>query len=339
MIQRKKSRYFYSLFVSLCLFFFFSFPTPAHTEFASAIQYKEEMIRLIGQISTYAKGKNHSFQVIGNNGLDLFRPENVADSSLKDLLHQVDGVLVEGLHYTWEKADDEPDTHTAETSPVTTKFMEDSLALPVASHLPVLIVDYCQEKRQIDYSYQQNRFKGYLSFAGKRELNTIPAYPQTLPGENDREISQLRQVKNFLILLNPGEFNKKEVYLNRLRHTNYDLLIIDRCFNGQPLSAADVTSLKVKRNGASRLVFAYMSIGEAETYRSYWQSAWSTSPPAWMAEENPDWAGSFKVKYWLQEWKQILFGSPEASLDEIVNAGFNGVFMDVIDAYNYFENK
>ncbi len=337
MICKNKIICFSILLISFCMPLLFHVTGDA--KLMSDIQYKEEMIMLIGQISTYAKGKNHSFQVISNNGLDLFRPENVANNFLTDLLNQVDGVLVEGLNYTWAKTDDEQNTHTLETSSDTKIFIESSLAVPVASQLPVFIVDYCQERGQIDHSYRQNRAEGYLSFAGDRELNTIPAYPKMPPGENGREISQLRQVQNFLILLNPGEFNRKEVYLNSLRKTNYDLLIIDRCFNGQPLSAADVASLKIKKNGASRLVFAYLSVGEAESYRSYWQPVWSTSPPAWMAEENPVWAGSFKVKYWMKEWKNILFGSPESSLDEILKAGFNGAFMDVIDAYDYFENK
>ena len=44
----------------------------------------------------------------------------------------------------------------------------------------------------------------------------------------------------------------------------------------------------------------------------------------------------FKVKYWRPEWQTILYGSSDACLDKIMAAGFDGAFLDVIDAYYYF---
>jgi cysteinyl-tRNA synthetase len=80
-------------------------------------------------------------------------------------------------------------------------------------------------------------------------------------------------------------------------------------------------------------------LGEAENYRPYWNSEWSTKMPDWIAEENKDWAGNYKVKYWTDEWKKILFGSRDSYIDTIMRLGFDGLFLDVIDAYDYFENK
>lgn len=338
MRRKKKILYVCILLASFCIPLFISHRV-ANTESMPDIRFKEEMILLIEEIHTYAQGKNPSFQVISNNGLELFRSDSVESSFLKRLLGHVDGVLVEGLDYTWGKEEGRKEFHTITTSSAAKSFMESSLALPIASQLPVFVVDYCQEKQQIDHFYRQNSSKGYISFAGSRELNAIPDYPENLPNENNRNVSNLKQARNFLILLNPDEFKSKETYLQALENTNYDVLIIDMYFNGQPLSSQDVTALKTKKNGASRLVFAYMSVGEAENYRPYWQPAWSKALPSWIAEENPDWPGNFKVKYWTKEWRQVLLGSPESSLDRIIALGFNGVFMDVIDAYDYFENK
>ena len=53
-----------------------------------------------------------------------------------------------------------------------------------------------------------------------------------------------------------------------------------------------------KPDGGARIVLAYLSIGEAEDYRSYWQRDWSVSPPAWLGAENPDWPGNYAVNYW-----------------------------------------
>ena len=46
-----------------------------------------------------------------------------------------------------------------------------------------------------------------------------------------------------------------------------------------------------------------------------------------------------KVRYWQKEWHDILLGSSGAYLDKILAAGFDGSFLDVIDAYEYFQNK
>ena len=58
-----------------------------------------------------------------------------------------------------------------------------------------------------------------------------------------------------------------------------DLLVIDHGYaarrNGKTMfDPADVTPLKTKPDGRRRAVLAYLSIGEAEQYRYYWQGEW-----------------------------------------------------------------
>ena len=96
--------------------------------------------------------------------------------------------------------------------------------------------------------------------------------------------------------------------------------------------------LKIKLNGGSRLIIAYMSIGEAEDYRYYWDSDWNNTPPSWLEEENPNWEGNFKVRYWEAEWKGIIYGNDSSYLKKILDAGFDGVYLDIIDAFEYFED-
>ena len=93
----------------------------------------------------------------------------------------------------------------------------------------------------------------------------------------------------------------------------------------------------MKANGGKRLVIAYMSIGEAENYRYYWQPAWNKDKPAWMDEENPDWAGNFEVKYWEPAWQNIIYGNDSSYLKKIKDANFDGAYLDIIDAFEYYE--
>ena len=87
------------------------------------------------------------------------------------------------------------------------------------------------------------------------------------------------------------------------------------------------------------LVISYLSIGEAEDYRYYWDDGWETGRPTWLDSANPDWAGNFKVRYWDPDWQAIVFGSESAYLDRILAAGFDGVYLDIIDAYEFFAGK
>ena len=54
---------------------------------------------------------------------------------------------------------------------------------------------------------------------------------------------------------------------------------------------------------------------------------------AWLDEENPDWEGNYKVKFWMPEWQAIVY----EYLDRIIDADFNGIYCDIVDAYEYYE--
>ena len=105
------------------------------------------------------------------------------------------------------------------------------------------------------------------------------------------------------------------------------------------MTVDDIASLKTKINGGNRLVIAYMSIGEAEDYRYYWQKEWKSSPPSWLAGENPNWLGNYKVRYWDLVWQDIIYGNDNSYLKKILDAGFDGVYLDIIDAFEYFEDQ
>ena len=112
-----------------------------------------------------------------------------------------------------------------------------------------------------------------------------------------------------------------------------DLVVVDSEDRAlDPFTAADVGVMQGENH---KQVVSYLSIGEAETYRDYWQASWQTTPPAWLAEENPEWEGNIKVAYWNTQWQQIIFDM----VDGIVDAGFDGLYLDIIDAYGYWEEE
>lgn len=138
-------------------------------------------------------------------------------------------------------------------------------------------------------------------------------------------------------------------------------------------------ALKRKPDGSRRLVLAYLSIGEAEEYRDYWRRDWVTagmppplreaglatlpgssanatplpkargdsrpmrvpSPaaPAWLGDENRQWPGNFRVRYWEEAWQSLMYGNERAALDRIIGAGFDGIYLDRADAFNHWARE
>ncbi len=115
---------------------------------------------------------------------------------------------------------------------------------------------------------------------------------------------------------------------------SFQLIVMDYSSNGMASGAylpAELTSIKA----SGKIPICYLSIGEAENYRWYWQSGWDTNPPSWLGPENPDWAGNFKVRFWEQEWQDIIF----QYLHTIVDQGFAGIYLDIVDGYFYWSEE
>ncbi|NPA54733.1 MAG: hypothetical protein GXO21_08745 [Aquificae bacterium] len=301
----------------------------------STIDYRQEMRNFIISISTYAKQVNPNFIIIPQNGVELITINGEPEGEIVvPYVKAIDGQGQEDLFYGFEE-DNKP------TPVEETKWLISFLdrLKKYDKQKTILVIDYCSDKEKIYNSYKKNEEKGYISIATCRELNCIPKYPSEPFNKNYKSIEFLFQAKNFLYLINPENFKTKEEFLKTLENTYYDILIIDAFFEDKLLTKKDINRLKTKPNGAKRIIIAYMSIGEAEDYRYYWQKEWYENPPEWLEKENPDWRGNYKVKYWHPQWQNIIFGTPDSYLDKILNSGFDGVYLDIIDGYEYFEEN
>ena len=296
------------------------------------VDYKQEMRTFVEGISEYAKGINEDFVIIPQNGQELVTDNGDTDGD-PDVayLNSIDGVGREDLLYGYD--DDDQETPKADKD-----YMMVFLDICEDAGVEVLVTDYCYSHQKMEESYVKNQAKGYISFAAPdRELGVIPDYPDEPNNVNAYDIGSLDAARNFLYLLNPENYASKNEFIAALSATDYDLLIIDYFFEDEEFTVSEINTLKLKNNGGRRLVVSYMSIGEAEDYRYYWHSDWENHPPSWLAGENPEWEGNYKVRYWKQEWKNIIYGSDDSYLGRIVNKGFDGVYLDIIDAFEYFE--
>ncbi len=127
-------------------------------------------------------------------------------------------------------------------------------------------------------------------------------------------------------------YQLQDVDLAAISETDYDLIVMDYSKYGSDATAFSKAEIESLQKNGEKIVLAYLSIGEAEDYRYYWQEAWTPGNPLWLDQENPDWVGNYKVLYWHEEWQSVIF----EYLDKILDAGFDGVYLDLIDAYESY---
>lgn len=335
-LQVKRNMKWYTLFtkyVFVLCFFLVGSCGGDDDDGPSTLLYREQMREFVEGISEYSRQTNATFIVVPQNGIELVTENGETDGALSvSYLNAIDGNGQEDLFYGYDNDD--------QLSPVSeTNYKRELLEVSKNNANTILVTDYCSTHSKMDDSYSKNGAAGYISLAANsRELDVIPNYPATVNNVNVTDITELSKVKNFLYLINTSGFNTKSEMINAINATNYDLIIMDLFFeDGAEFTLSEVNQLKTKSNGGSRLVLCYMSIGEAEDYRYYWQASWNTNKPDWMDGENPDWPGNYKVKYWEEGWQDIIFGNDDSYAKKILNAGFDGVYLDIIDAFEYYE--
>jgi cysteinyl-tRNA synthetase len=296
----------FSLFSSLLLvtMLFYSCPNSEITApVPDGIDARQEMRDFVIGLSDYAKTIRSDFSILPQNGIELVTLDGEANGTpATAYLNAIDGHGQEDLFYGYNN--DDVKTPEGENT-----YLRELLDVSLGAGNTIFVTDYCSTPGNMDDAIARNTQSQYISFpADHRELDNIPTYPGTLTGENNDQINSLAEAKNFLYLINPGNFTSKEAYIAAVTATNYDLLIMDLFFgDGEVFSSEEIAQLKQKANGGSRQVICYMSIGEAEDYRYYWQGDWTGNRPSWLDNENPAWAGNFKVRYWEAEWQDIIF--------------------------------
>ncbi len=158
---------------------------------------------------------------------------------------------------------------------------------------------------------------------------------------NENDVAQTDNTKKTMqeqnLLISQPAFEPDSTLVCVLQNINYkmlssadfDIAIVDP--DDSRLTKKNIFSL----HSQNKALIAYLSIGEAESYRNYWQKDWKPGNPVFLDEENPNWKGNFKVKYWHNDWQKIVFDS----LSKIIDKGYDGVYLDIVDAYDYFDDK
>lgn len=284
-----------------------------------------KMQEFIQEISYYTRNQKPNFILIPQNGEELIYTDLEEEKGVNQVfLNSIDGWGIEELFYNGDKGTDE--------------YRLNMCRKMVPSKV-VMVADYLNSNSYEADDRQQCIDNGFLSFPRLTTNYDYKEIPATVFNQNQNDVNVLADAKNYLYLLSTSNYTDKATYLNAIRNTNFDLVILDAFFEDELLTAAEVNSLKIKVDGGKRLVVAYISVGSAEKYRYYWKKTWALHKPSWLKKKYDGYSDEIWVKYWHKDWKEIMYGNDDSYFKKILNSNFDGAFLDNVEAFYTLYHK
>jgi len=280
-----------------------------------------KMQDFVVNIAQYARGYDADFIIVPQNGVELaFQDLDPNEGEHPAYMLAVNGFGVEELFY---KGGFSPD------------YERLALLRKLKKSRKILVSEYVGNDDDIADALHRNYSEGFICFPRTNDNYNYLKIPDTIPYPNSADILSLSQAQNYLCLLNTDHFSSKEEMLNTIASTDYDLVIIDLFFNETALTPSDIDQLRKKANGRERLVMAYINIGAAETFRYYWKDEWDLNRPDWIKKQYEGYHDEYWVEFWNPEWQKIIYGNDNSYIKKIIDAGFDGAYLDNVEGY-YF---
>ena len=318
MRQPASTKLLISLFLTV---FLFSFTVGSEKKAASAAL---KMQRFIINISKYARSVDSSFIIIPQNGVELaFRKLNPDAGKNTSYLNAIDGIAVEDLFFDGKVKTD--------------KYRLEMLR-KIKPQKEILFSDYITDSKAVKTIASKANNENFLFFPRRSTNEHYQYIPKKIQNENANDILKLSDARNYLYLINPAQFENKAAYFKAIAATNYDLVAIDLFYDDIPLTAAETESLKTKANGGKRLVVSYVNIGAAENWRYYWKKDWGINNPLCIKKQYEGYDNEFYVEFWNRNWQKIIYGNDRSYIKKILNAGFDGAFLDNVESYYFLYN-
>lgn len=319
-------------------------PEPEILPIEQIPNYREEMRAIVGEIASYVHQRNPQAVVLARGGVGLLtkssqeiaweelrypddrapRPASTRlpqGAEFRSYLRGLDGLVIDNM-FCGLTSRDEP------TAPEDQKMLLAAAARMQDQGRRVISFDRCGKGKPVAEAAAHKVLR--LTVGPRADF-----VPQGhAPAENADHVGDLAAVRNLLPVLDTRKFGSREAWLNALRNTNHDMLVIDPFFHGaEAVTAKEVASLKFKHLGSKRLVLAAMNIGSAFDSAYYWQKGWSLGQPDFLAVQDENDPSAVIVRFWSPEWKDLLGKHVQGLMD----LGFDGVMLENIDTFLVFE--
>ena len=173
-----------------------------------------------------------------------------------------------------------------------------------------------------------------LGEAADEKPDVVEAEGEEAEVENRlNHIPELDEVTHWFYYI---DVDLSDASLVQIVESTYDMVVIDfissESNNTDYLLAEAIERMHQAEH--PKLVIAYIDIGQAEDFRSYWDPEWSIGDPEWIIGLDPDgWEGNYPVAFWWEDYREIWVGEG-GYLDGIIETGFDGIYLDWVEAYS-----
>ncbi len=157
--------------------------------------------------------------------------------------------------------------------------------------------------------------------------------PKVTQSQDSGNMPGIEDVQTWFYYL---DVNLDDDTLAQIVDSDYDMIVVDYIPSEAGNIDYPIADLVTALHSAEhpKLVIAYIDTGQAEEFRTYWQSDWGIGNPEWIVATDPDgWEGDYPVAYWYDEYRDIWLGE-NGYLNAIVAAGFDGIYLDWVEAYS-----
>ncbi len=276
-------------------------------------------------ISSYARSIDSDFIIIPQNGVELaFSNLDASEGLNESYMAAIDGFGVEELFYNGTYALDNERLN---------------MLRQVNATKQVMVSEYVSDNNLAADAYARNYQEGFTCFTRLANNYDYLHIPDSVPHENANNITNLNEAQNFLYIISTESFQTKQEMISAISATNYDVILMDLFFADETFTASEIASLKTKDNGGQRLVISYVSVGSAENYRYYWKKGWGLHHPLWLKKKYDGYKDEFWVKFWKKDWQDIIYGNDDSYIKKIIDAGFDGAYLDNVEAYYFLYHK
>lgn len=276
-------------------------------------------------LSRYARSIDNDFIIIPQNGVELaFTNLDYNEGVNAEYMAAIDGFGVEELFYNGTYALDDERLKMLRMVQPTKK---------------VMVSEYVNSVAYVNDAFLRNYNEGFICFTRQENNYDYVSIPDSVPHVNDDDITHLSEAQNHLYLISNSNFTTKQQMIAAIAATNYDVVLMDLFFEDETFTATEINQLKTKANGGQRLVISYISVGSAERYRYYWQKGWGLHHPLWLKRKYDGYKDEFWVKFWKDDWKNIIYGNDDSYMKKILDAGFDGAYLDNVEAYYFLYYK
>lgn len=310
------------------------------------INYRDQMRNNIIMLSRYAKGRNKDFEILVHDGRELMK-KGLWEYHLDGYNNaRKQGINADDPSFLAKLRDMRPEEETVGTSAneylknidavVLNNYFCSKQDFAPSDNLKLISIDFCPSDESFDEAIQDAVGRNALMYGfSKPQYAFKDTKNQVIINENAVNINSIGEAQNILFLLDSSRYKDRFSYLQDIRNSNFDVVVISPFFKGTPLTVEEIHSLKFKKNGTQRRIIAAFNISETDDGKYYWRPGWKIGSPVWLKRLSFVDSQGIIVEYWHPQWQKII----SDYFKGIVDSGFDGAFLTGLENHKYFEKQ